>query len=140
MWTVTRWIIIVFIKLPSNSFPEIPRGDVKGGKWMMKNSVSKEEKNWPMSCACALSLKGNLCFREWWQIVINPPRPDPKQRGKINLNFYFHTSLWCLKRFYEGHCVESVQTFWSTTKRFENKNLTQFLFQYSFRNERVFQA
>ena len=21
---------------------------------------------------------------------------------KIELNFYFHTSLWCLKRFYEG--------------------------------------
>ena len=21
---------------------------------------------------------------------------------KINLNFYFHTSLWCLKKFYEG--------------------------------------
>ena len=21
---------------------------------------------------------------------------------KINLNFYFHTSLWCLKSFYEG--------------------------------------
>ena len=21
---------------------------------------------------------------------------------KINLNFYFHTTLWCLKRFYEG--------------------------------------
>ena len=21
---------------------------------------------------------------------------------KINLNFYFHASLWCLKRFYEG--------------------------------------
>ena len=21
---------------------------------------------------------------------------------KINLNFYFHTSLWCLKGFYEG--------------------------------------
>ena len=21
---------------------------------------------------------------------------------KINLNFYFHTSFWCLKRFYEG--------------------------------------
>ena len=21
---------------------------------------------------------------------------------KINLNFYFDTSLWCLKRFYEG--------------------------------------
>ena len=21
---------------------------------------------------------------------------------KIKLNFYFHTSLWCLKRFYKG--------------------------------------
>ena len=21
---------------------------------------------------------------------------------EIKLNFYFHTSLWCLKRFYEG--------------------------------------
>ena len=29
---------------------------------------------------------------------------------KIELNFYFHISLWCLKRFYEGLC--------------ENKNLT----------------
>ena len=25
--------------------------------------------------------------------------PDRGRRGKINLNFYFHTSLWCLKRF-----------------------------------------
>ena len=33
---------------------------------------------------------------------LNPPRPDPGRREKINLNFYFHTSLWCLKRFYEG--------------------------------------
>ena len=33
---------------------------------------------------------------------LNPSRPDPGQREKINLNFYFHTSLWCLKRFYEG--------------------------------------
>ena len=29
-------------------------------------------------------------------------RLDPGRRKKINLNFYFHTSLWCLKRFYEG--------------------------------------
>ena len=33
---------------------------------------------------------------------INPSRPDPGQREKINLNFYFHTFLWCLKIFYEG--------------------------------------
>ena len=26
----------------------------------------------------------------------------PGQGEKINLKFYFHTSLWCLKRFYEG--------------------------------------
>ena len=34
----------------------------------------------------------------------NPSRPDPEEirREKINLNFYFHTSLLCLKRFYEG--------------------------------------
>ena len=32
---------------------------------------------------------------------------------KIELNFYFHTSLWCLKRFYEGLKALS-----------ENKNLT----------------
>ena len=36
------------------------------------------------------------------QIKVNPYRPNPGQKGKINLNFYFHTSLWCLKRFYEG--------------------------------------
>ena len=33
---------------------------------------------------------------------LNPSRPDPGQREKLNLNFYFHTSLWCLKRFYGG--------------------------------------
>ena len=33
----------------------------------------------------------------------------------IELNFYFHTSLWCFKRFYE--------TFWGTTNKCENKNL-----------------
>ena len=29
-------------------------------------------------------------------------RPNPERREKIKLNLYFHTSLWCLKRFYEG--------------------------------------
>ena len=33
---------------------------------------------------------------------INPSRPNLGQREKINLNFYFHTSLQCLKRFSEG--------------------------------------
>ena len=44
---------------------------------------------------------------------------------KIKLNFYFHASLWCLKKFYEG--LEGFQkTFWGTTKNCENKNLTLF--------------
>ena len=28
----------------------------------------------------------------------NPSRPNPGRREKIKLNFYFHTSLWCLKK------------------------------------------
>ena len=34
--------------------------------------------------------------------VINPSRPDPGRKEKINLNFYFETSSRCFKRFYEG--------------------------------------
>ena len=42
---------------------------------------------------------------------------------KIELNFYFHTSLWYLKRFYEG--LKGLhKIFWGTTKKCENKNLT----------------
>ena len=35
-------------------------------------------------------------------IHLNPFRPNSGRREKIKLNFYFRTSLWCLKRFYEG--------------------------------------
>ena len=46
-------------------------------------------------------------------------------KTKINLHFYFHTSLWYLKRFYEG--LKGLhKTFWGTTKRCENKNLSWF--------------
>ena len=34
--------------------------------------------------------------------VFNLSRSDCRQKEKINLNIYFHTSLWCLIRFYEG--------------------------------------
>ena len=30
---------------------------------------------------------------------INPSRPNTARREKIDLNFYFHTSLWCIKGF-----------------------------------------
>ena len=46
----------------------------------------------------------------------------PDEEKKNNLNFYFHTFLWCLKRFYEG--LEGLRkTLSGTTKKCENKNL-----------------
>ena len=33
---------------------------------------------------------------------IYPCRPNSGRREKIKLDFYFHASFWCLKRFYEG--------------------------------------
>ena len=48
-----------------------------------------------------------------------------------DLNFSFHTSLWCFKRFYEG-LWGLHKTFWRTTKKCENKNVSKFLFYYSF--------
>ena len=41
---------------------------------------------------------------------------------KIKLNFYFHTSLWCLKKFYEG--LKGLHKTFSDTKKCEIKNLT----------------
>ena len=42
------------------------------------------------------------------------------RKMKINVNFYFHTSLWYLKRFYEG--LQGLhKTFWGNTKKCENK-------------------
>ena len=37
--------------------------------------------------------------------LVNSSRPDPRQRGKKNLNFHFHTSLWCLKCFMKAFKV-----------------------------------
>ena len=33
---------------------------------------------------------------------INPSRFNPGRREKITLDIHFRTSLWCLKRIYEG--------------------------------------
>ena len=48
---------------------------------------------------------------------LNLPAP-PGRREKINLNFYFHTSLWCLERFSEG-LKDLHEAFWGTTKKCE---------------------
>ena len=62
--------------------------------------------------------KGQGIIEVYCVLALNGPIPDKVKT--IKLNFYFHTSLWCLK------------TFWGTTKKCENENLTQFVFQYSF--------
>ena len=53
-------------------------------------------------------------------VPFNPSRPNPGWREKIKLNFYFHTSLWRLKRFYEG-LKDLYKFFWGTTKKYERK-------------------
>ena len=46
----------------------------------------------------SITIDSNFSFNKH----INPLHCNSGGREKINLNFYFHTSLWCLKRFYEG--------------------------------------
>ena len=54
-------------------------------------------------------------------IILNPSRPSSGRTEKTKLNFYFHTSLWCLKRFYEG--LKGLhRTFRGTAKKRENTN------------------
>ena len=40
--------------------------------------------------------------------IITLPVPIPDEEKKLSLSFYFRTSLWCLKRFYEG-LIETCQ-------------------------------
>ena len=54
---------------------------------------------------------------------VNPSRLNRGRWEKIKLNFYFHISLRCLKRFYE--ILKGLsKTIWGTAKKCENKNLT----------------
>ena len=73
----------------------------------------------------------NATFENIWShtflllslLILKTSHPNPRRREKIKLNLYFHTSLWCLKRFYEG--LKGLhKTLWGTTKKCENKNLT----------------
>ena len=68
-----------------------------------------------------------ICFELKRYLTLNVRIPDKLKKVK----FLFSTSLRCLKRFYEG-LKGLYTTFSGTTKKCENKNLTHFLFQYSF--------
>ena len=59
--------------------------------------------------------------------TFNPSHPNHGRREKIKLNFYFHTSLWCLETLWRPYKI-----FWGTTKKCENKNLTKYLSEYNF--------
>ena len=45
----------------------------------------------------------------YWYHEINPSRPDPGRGEKINLNFYFHTFLWFVKRSNEDLTFKAPQ-------------------------------
>ena len=67
----------------------------------------------PMTCLVAANLA---------RYKLTLPAPRISQcwiKIQINLNFYFHASLWCLKRFYED--LQGLhKIFCGTTKKFEN--------------------
>ena len=53
----------------------------------------------------------------------NRSRPDLERKEKMNLNFYFRTFLWYLKRFYKG-LRDLHKSFRGTTKKCENKDFS----------------
>ena len=58
---------------------------------------------------------------------LNPSRPEPGRRKKINLNFNFHTFFWFLKRFYK--CLERLhKTFLIHYKEMQKLKLKLFSF------------
>ena len=69
-------------------------------------------------------------------LTLCPPRISENSINiKINLD-YFLTSLWRLKRFYEG--LQSFhKTFWGTAKKCENKYLSLFSLFVRIRRERL---
>ena len=44
-------------------------------------------------------MRNKIMIRNLVPKSISPSCPNPGRREMVKLNFYFHTSLWCLKRF-----------------------------------------
>ena len=59
--------------------------------------------------------------------LFNRSRPNPGQREKIRLNFYFHISLVVIKAL-----KVFMKPFEAPQRSVKIKNLTKFLFQYNF--------
>ena len=94
--------------------------------WILRSSVGLRSLLW-ISKVSIWFMEKNRMWNPKSESQINPSRPNPGQREKIKLNFYFHTFSWCLKKFYEG--LNGLhKTFWGTTKKCESK----FFFQHNF--------
>ena len=80
----------------------------------------------------------------WWRHLLTLPAPCISESCieiKIKLNFFFHTSLWCLKKFYEG--LKDFKSLKAFIKHFEApqrsvkiKIQLNFYFNKTFRNSR----
>ena len=69
----------------------------------------------------------NNQIRVWFVDILNPSSSDPGRRLKINLKCYFHTSLSCLKTFYEG-IKDFIETFEAPQRRVKIKISDNFYF------------
>ena len=79
-------------------------------KFLLQFNLKKIQVTWTSS-NMVLKPSRSVHFRKLYEL-------------KINLSFYIHTHLWCLKKFYE--VLEGLhKTFWGTTKKCENKNLSK---------------
>ena len=75
-----------------------------------------------MSCVDNLQLI-RIVFEGFWIWPFLSRAFQKALLKKINFDFYFHTSFWCLKMFYEG-LKGFHNTFQGTTKKCENKSLS----------------
>ena len=67
--------------------------------------------------------------------VIDPSLPDLGRRGKINLNSYFHTYLWCLKGFMKAFKA-FIKPFEAPQRNVKIKVYVNFCYKMTFRNAR----
>ena len=100
--------------------------------WLTDNGGFKGPK-----CQCLKRPKFHLnaSVHEHKFLLAYPSRPNPRRREKINLNFYFHTSLWCLKRFYES-LKGLYKPFEAPPRSVKTKIKVNFYFSTIFRNAR----
>ena len=103
---ITRGSVLGFSFIISKSSKEVLFP--KTAKRPLSYSVQQSKKNQsPRIKKFSINVIPQIIFSTFHSIAFSLTVPVPCisescVKIKINLNFYFHTSLWCLKRFYEG--------------------------------------